>query len=291
MYRSKIALTVSACVLTVNGAVAAVIRHDVPAENYLAEEADFPAVFPLYEIGVHKDCVGTLIAPGWGITAAHCFEDMFPGFNGVLEGGKPLALENEGHLINVAGQTTRITSIIPAPGLGRVMISANADGTLSLDLSEANVTGDVILLKFSTEIVDVAPIPLYGGRDEVGQTITLLGWGSFGTGDVGLVEVVNDGTFRKTENVVDLAEGPVLSFLFDDPATGMALDLEGVNGPGDSGGPALMRDGDSWVLAGISSYGEYPDGMNAPQGQYGWREFYPRISEIKPWIDSVIAAK
>lgn len=48
-------------------AEAIVIRHDKPAENYLAKATDFPPLATFYKIGVH----GTLIAPEWVLTAAH----------------------------------------------------------------------------------------------------------------------------------------------------------------------------------------------------------------------------
>ncbi len=35
------------------------IRHDLPPENYLADETDYPAVFPLFDNEKMKDSVAT----------------------------------------------------------------------------------------------------------------------------------------------------------------------------------------------------------------------------------------
>lgn len=55
---------------------AIVVRHDIPPESFIVEESDFPAIFPLHDDGNVKDCVATLIAPTWAVTAAHCISDF-----------------------------------------------------------------------------------------------------------------------------------------------------------------------------------------------------------------------
>lgn len=286
MLASRLTAISAAAILAHGAAEAAVIRGDVPPENYLADEADWPAVFPIYVGDGRKECVGTLVAPGWGITAAHCVVPMLIGSTELLEGGVPVELQ-AGHPLTIAGTSTEVTRVVAHPGLGRLPFSLGEDGTLVFDDSEVDLAWDVALLRFSTPVKGVAPVPLYAGNEEAGQTVTLLGWGDFGTGDVGLVEELNDGLFRRTDNVVDFAEGPILSFVFDDPQTGDALPLEGVNGPGDSGGPALSVVDGMLKILGISSRGEFPEGVDI-QGTYGWREFYVRGAEIKPWVDATV---
>jgi hypothetical protein len=53
------------------------IRHDIAPENYLADETDYPAIFPLFNNGKMKEGVATLINSKWAVTAAHCAVDLY----------------------------------------------------------------------------------------------------------------------------------------------------------------------------------------------------------------------
>ena len=89
---------------------------------------------------------------------------------------------------------------------------------------------------------------------------------------------------------VDSTFDNFLIFRFDDPRShlGRALPLEGISGPGDSGGPALLPTPHGLRVAGISSaqrdYG-------ASEGTYNVDEYYVRISAVREWIDSVIGER
>ncbi|MEM9137836.1 MAG: trypsin-like serine protease, partial [Cyanobacteria bacterium P01_F01_bin.42] len=151
---------------------------------------------------------------------------------------------------------------------------------------------DIALLKLSGEVDHVSPIALYTGSNEVGKTVTLLGWGDYGTGDRGIAreQAINDGLFRQATNQIIRAEGNQLFFDFDPPESGASLPLEGVNGPGDSGGPALVESNEGYEIIGISSGGYYPKGVkhDSQEGRYGWREYYVRVSAMMEWIQEVI---
>ncbi|HBZ39023.1 MAG TPA: serine protease, partial [Balneola sp.] len=64
-----------------------------------------------------------------------------------------------------------------------------------------------------------------------------------------------------------------------------ALPLEGISGPGDSGGPALWFDGDQAYILGVSSH-QNGRGMGKPEGVYDVYEFYTRVSEFTDWIET-----
>ena len=101
-------LTFLALALSISAAPAGamVIRHDVDDAAYLANWADFPFLFSLYRTqDGHRDCVATLIAPHWAITAGHCAES------------RPLldALSGSSHAypVEIAGQRAAIDVQLP----------------------------------------------------------------------------------------------------------------------------------------------------------------------------------
>jgi len=129
---------------------------------------------------------------------------------------------------------------------------------------------------------------------EVGCIIELPGWGDFSTGDRGIIPIFtpNDGLFRIAHNRITEVHENRMFFDFDHPDDPKVLPLEGVPGPGDSGGPAVAQLSRQAVIIGISSGGFYPDkrGFLARKriGCYGWKECFVRVSVMRPWIDSII---
>lgn len=195
-------------------ASAIVIRHDIPAEQYLAAKADFPPLATFYNIGVH----GTLIAPQWVLTAAHA---VF-----CLDQGQPIQVGEE--LVEVQARYS-----YPSYQLGKA--------------------NDLALIKLAKPILSVAPAKLYRQQDERGQVLWFIGSGGTGTGltgeTVGYKE--NQGVLRKAQNKVSAVTKSDLRFVFESDE--QALALEGVSGNGDSGGPAYLKKDDGYYLFGVSS--------------------------------------
>jgi len=236
-------------------AAAMVVRHDLPPERFLiADEAAYPELFAIFTRNGQRNCVATVIAPRWAVTAAHCTES------------KRLddALAGPGFEVTIAGKPRLIDQVVRhAP-------------------ADADRRTDIALLRFREPLTDVKPARIYRGSGEVGMRILMMGWGGPGTGLTGAQEP--DWTYRIAGNVIDAANTRWVMWRFDDPREGRADELEGISGPRDSGGPAFRVTDDERCLVGVSG-GQITGGK--PEGVYGVWEYYARVSQVVDWIDQV----
>ena len=221
-----------------------IIRHDVAPERYLASLDEFPALATFYVDGAH----GVLISPRWLLTAAHT----------------TFCLEH-GIRIAVGEQRVAVKQLYIHPG------------------HTPGVSHDIALVELQSPITDIKPAKLFQEKSETGLIATLIGRGGTGNGKTGITtdNYANKGVLRKAQNQVDRADGPLLWFRFD--SGDQALELEGISGGGDSGGPAFItRDDDFWLLGVSSRYG------GGPSEKYQSREVYSRVSYFVPWINKVM---
>ncbi len=253
-----------AALCLVGTAHAIIIRHDKNYADYRAVESDFPAVFYLERQGARKVCVATLITAGWAITAAHCAEET--GLQAALQDG--------------------LTSPVLVAGRQR-LINRLAVHPLYQPGSSSEV--DLALVRFAEPLAFPTPVVLNSAPQEAGQVVSLLGWGFFGIGTTG--RSYDDGQFRRAENRIEQA-GQRLRIRFDDPREpgSTALEREGMPGLGDSGGPALVRHGDGWMLVGVA-VGEVmtADFSEETQGSYGAIAVYERVSRHLDWIQRIVS--
>ena len=143
--------------------------------------------------------------------------------------------------------------------------------------------GDIALVRLTEPVTGVTPLGIYDETDEAGKSIVFVGFGGTGTGETG-PQRPEDGLKRGATNIVDRVDRDWLYFDFDAP--GSATDLEGISGPGDSGGPAILdRDGVAYVV-GVSVYGK-PGATG--RGTYGAEEGYTRVSTHAAWIRKVMS--
>ena len=171
---------------------------------------------------------------------------------------------------------------------------ATADGT------------DIALIELDRAVQNVKPANRYRGSNEIGKTMTKVGYGCIGDGLAGM-SVPPTQERRGGNNVIDAAGGKfkdwtvsenVLVCDFDDPhdtklnqlGDTKPVDLEIGLSVGDSGCGWFINDDGSWKLVAIASgflpnEGE-PRDRNNPK--YGAVFAGMRVSAANKWIDEVL---
>lgn len=227
-------------------------RHDVPDARYLEAAS---RVRGLVHMNLSKrpevgDGEGTLIARDWVLTAAHVAHEL-----------------RLGHVVSSGSQRMAIDRICIHPK------------------AAADPPHDLALVHLAAPVTAISAVPLYRKEDEVGREVLIAGYGDNGDGRSG--SVVADARVRAATNRVDEVDAQWIIFAFDPPGSPRTTALEGVSGPGDSGGPAFITVGGRLYLAGVSSRQDIgPTG--GQQMRYGVREMYARVSTHANWIDSTM---
>ncbi len=226
-----------------------VISHQAEDSAHLRLASEDPAPIVLSRNAAGSaNGMGTWIAEDWILTAAHVAE----GFRA----GDPIG--DEGRLV--------VAEVVVPPRWPREPI-------------------DLGLVRVTESPSDIEIVPICAADNYVGETVVFLGAGDIGTGLTGPTGA--DGRMRMAKNAVTMADELFLLFEFDAPDSPSALDLEGISGPGDSGGPAyVIRDNEVCVAAVSSGQDAKPAG--GKPGRYGVIEFYFRADTQHAWIRSVV---
>lgn len=189
-----------------------------------------------------------------------------------------------------------------------------------LSTYDAQGNNDLALVTLSSSApVTANRYSLYRNSDEIGQTMTMVGYGQPGTGDTGTLTTYSGSPLRlKASNQFDADAATLKSQLGSTmswtPTTGTQLmadfdngnsaqdalgqlinrsglglgQNEGMISPGDSGGPAFING----QIAGIASYTTslsqgniHPDINGITNSSFGEIGAWQRISNYQQWID------
>lgn len=230
-----------------------VIRHDVDDSEYKDFAKSDNSTVTFYGIYKSEEVVagtGTVVADRWVVTAAHVAKYL-------VRSGK----------IQFKESFYEIEDVVRHP--------------LWQDQQFPN---DIALVKLTASIENATIAKLYNSSNEKGKIATLVGRGDHGNGIEGVVG--SDKNLRAATNLVTAVKEQWLQFVFDSGEN--ALALEGISGPGDSGGPAFVTLDDSIFIIGVSSW-QNAEPTDWQEGKYGVIENYSRISYFRGWIEQTIA--
>ena len=223
----------------------------------------------------------TLIAPDWALTAAHVVDTDGDGLI------SDEVITND--TLRIGAQQRTATQLIVPTGI-------NGNPGWNGDINHGF---DLALVHLNQPFTSIQPAALYTSFQELGKTITSVGFGQGGTGTSGAT--TSSGIKRAGDNVVDqyntFANGATaLRWDFDEPTPRTSpnfsgsttpLDMEYLIGPGDSGGGSFIFENNNWYLAGVHSgtYDLYAyPGATSNTSTYGDGALITRVAAYQQFI-------
>ena len=221
---------------------------------------------------------GTLIAPGYVLTAGH-----------VAYGVDPSAITFNLNAGGNLSQQIGATAVYTAPGFS--------------GFNPNNLANDLAIIQLAQPVSGNIPTyNLYRNPLALHSTLTFIGYGSSGNGDVGISVGASPSVKRVGTNNADMfvadanGNAAIYEYDFDGPdsstnfmgGTTLGNSLETTVGSGDSGSPAFYRDanGKLW-LAGVNTFSA-AFAANQAAGTFGTGGGGMIVSDYAQWIDSVV---
>jgi hypothetical protein len=248
-------LSILVLVFAATPATPIIFRHDkdpVEFERLAVDYAD-PLVWVRFQDSTGLVVAeGTLVAAQWVLTAAHVVAEMKPGAS-----------------VSYGSENYEVARIFEHPEW----------------TGQIEQLHDIALLKLRRAVANPKPANLYFRDDEKDKEIVLVGRGMTGTGLTGPKN--DDRRLRAATNRVMEVGTKYISFSFDSPDSESCTSLEGISGPGDSGGPALLIEQGRLFVVGVSS-AQDDESTQGREGHYGVREYYTRVSAFTKWIEETM---
>lgn len=223
-----------------------------------------PASTQIYPWIVNYDgCSGTLIAPRWVLTAAHCFGDL-------NADELPDLILGSDNIVELAPDTihAKAIQIIPHPYF-------------------YEFNNDLALIKLAEPVTDVPFVTLRSNPHiEENSKLIAIGWGATASDATGESIDFSDTLLQtrlaiKNNSLCSEHFGPGVT---DNMlcATGPTTIDKSDTCQGDSGGPLLMESNGGYVQIGITSFGGKPCGVPDVPGVYS------RVSQYQDWIKQYV---
>lgn len=209
---------------------------------------EWPFVALIADVERESICTGTLVAPDWVLTAAHCLVDengstAIPSDVGVIVGHDLNAILNS--LERGDASSVRLASkVVPHPQYSRSTLAQFLLGSYDIGLIQLNRPFPI------TPIRVLNPVEANRWAPS-GTNSVAVGWGQTENGEIpDILQQVSVPLFSLSECrrlLAPLGAIPDRTFCAGTAAEGAR--------PGDSGGPLLVRFGSGWGQVGVASTG------------------------------------